>query len=107
MAFIHQIEKPAAVYKDLYLWSGNRAWADLCGVDVAHLIGAGIEEFVHPDCLKMVITYDKRRSSGDSSVPDRYKVFFSGNAHNKIKAHLTISPLSRPSGTWLAVADKL
>lgn len=106
VAFIHQMDKPAAVYKNLYLWSGNRAWADLCGVDVARLIGAGIEEFVHPDSLKMVISYNKRRSVGDSSVPDRYKVFFTDNGHRKIEVHLAITPLTKPSGTWLAVADQ-
>ena len=106
LAFIHQIEKPAAVFKDLYLWSGNQAWADLCGIDISQLIGAGIEGFIHPDSLRMVISYNKRRRLGDPSVPERYKVFFSSKTGGKIKVYLSISPLIRPSGTWLAVAER-
>lgn len=88
------------------MWSANQAWADLCGIDVAQLIGAGIEEFVHPDSLKMVISYNKRRHQGDPSVPDRYKVFFGDKSGRKIEVYLSISPLIRPSGTWLAVAER-
>lgn len=105
LAFIHQIDKPAAVYKDLYLWSGNKAWADLCGIDVEQLIGAGIEEFVHPDSLKMFITYNKRRNQGDPTVPDRYQVLFKDKSGRKIKVYLAISPLIMPSGAWLALAN--
>jgi excisionase family DNA binding protein len=106
VAFIHQIDKPVAVYKGLYLWSGNQAWADLSGVDVHELIGVGIEEIIHPDSLKMFISYDKRRQQGDPTVPDRYQVFLSDNRGRKIKVYLSISPLIRPSGTWLAVAER-
>ena len=105
VAFVYQIEKPAAVYKDLYVWSGNKAWADLCGTDVERLIGVGIEEIIHPDSLKMVISYDKRRQQGDPTVPDRYQVFFGDKSGRKIEVSLAISPLIRPSGTWLAVAE--
>ena len=105
VAFIHQIEKPAAVYKDLYVWSGNKAWADLCGLDVEQLIGAGIEEFVHADSLRMFISYHKRRQQGDPSVPGRYQIFFSDKSGKKIEVCLSVSPLIMPSGAWLAVAE--
>ena len=58
VVFIYHIDKPAAVYKGLYLWSGNQAWADLCDIEVNKLIGFGIEEFVHPDSLRMAIGYN-------------------------------------------------
>jgi len=106
VAFIHQIDKPVAVYKGLYLWSGNQAWADLCGVDVHELIGAGIEEFIHPDSLKMFISYNKRRHQGDPTVPERYQVFLSDNRGGEIEVSLSISPLIRPSGTWMVVAER-
>jgi PAS domain S-box-containing protein len=105
VAFIHQIDKPAVIYKNLCLWSGNRAWAELCGVSVGELIGAGIEEFVHPDSLRTVISYDKRRVQGDPTVPDRYQVALSPKSGGKIEVYLTISPLTRPANTWLAVAE--
>jgi len=106
VAFIHQIDKPAGVYRDLYLWSGNKAWGDLCGVDVKELIGLGMEQFIHPDSLRMFISYDKRQQQGDPSVPDRYQVFFTDKSGRKIEVYLSISPLIRPSGTWLVVAQR-
>jgi PAS domain S-box-containing protein len=105
VAFIHQIDKPVAVHKGLYLWSGNQSWADLLGVDVHELIGAGIEEFIHPDSLRMFISHDKRRHHGDPSVPDRYQAFLSDKNGRKIGVCLSVSPLIRPSGTWLVVAE--
>ncbi|MCJ7776229.1 MAG: PAS domain-containing protein [Desulfobulbaceae bacterium] len=87
------------------MWSGNKAWAELCGVGVGELIGAGIEDFIHPDSLKTVISYNKRRNHGDPAVPDRYKVAFSPNGGGKIEVYLAISPLTRPANTWLAVAE--
>ena len=106
VAFIHQIEKPATVFKELYLWSGNQALADICGVGVEKLIGAGIEDFIHPDSLRIVINYNKRRHKGDPSVPDRYQVFFTDKRGEKVRVNLSISPLKRPALTWLAVAEK-
>ena len=32
IGFIHQIDFPAAVYRDLYIWGGNGRWAELCNV---------------------------------------------------------------------------
>lgn len=106
MAFIYQMEIPAAIYKDLYLWSGNKAWADLCGVDIEQLIGAGVEEFIHPDSLKIIVNYNKKIQQGVTSGVFRYNVFFETNNGGKIRANLSISPLIRPSGTWLALAEK-
>jgi len=106
MAFIHQIEKPAAVYKDLYLWSGNKAWADLCGVDVEKLIGIGIEELVHHESLGTFISYNKRKIQGDSTVPDRFQVSFGEKTRDRIKVYLAITPLKSPSGALLAMAEK-
>lgn len=106
VAFIHQVKKPSAVYKDLYLWSGNRAWADLCGVDVGQLIGAGIEEFLYPDSLKSVISYNKMRVQGDPTVPDRFRVAFINKSDGKKDVYLTISSLISPAGTWLALAEE-
>lgn len=105
MAFVHQIDKPASVYKDLYLWSGNKQWAELCGVDISRLVGIGIEDFIHPDSLKMFINYNKRRSQGDDTVPDRFVVVLSPENGDKRKIELVISPLKRPTSTWLAVAE--
>lgn len=106
MSFIHQIKNPAAIYKDLYIWSGNRAWADLCGVDTKSLIGAGAEEFIHPESLKNIINYDKKIRMHDSPEVLRFDLFFTTGNNKKIKTELSISPLSKPEGTWLVVIER-
>lgn len=106
MSFIHQIKNPAAIYKDLYIWSANRAWADLCGVTAKSLIGAGAEEFIHPESLKNIINYDKKLRMGDSSEIFRFNLFFTSKNGEKIKTDLSVSPLKNPDGTWLAIVEK-
>ncbi|MGB5158246.1 helix-turn-helix domain-containing protein [Desulfobacterium sp. N47] len=106
MSFIHQISNPAAIYKDLYIWSANRAWADLCGVKTKNLIGAGIEEFIHSESLKNIMNYDKKLRMGNSSEVLRFNLSFISRNGNKIKTDLLASPLKKPDGTWLAVVER-
>ena len=106
MSFIDQIKSPAAIYKDLYIWSGNRAWAELCGVNIKNLIGAGAEEFIHPESLKNIINYDKKIRMGGGSEVFHFDLFFTTKGNKKIKTDLSISPLKNPDGTWLAVVEK-
>jgi hypothetical protein len=42
---------------------------------------------------------------GDPTVPDRYKVFFTDRTGRKIEVYLSISPLTKPSDTCLAVSE--
>ena len=107
MTFIHQMQIPAAVTRELYLWSGNEAWADLCGRKVEQLIGAGVEELVHPESLKIVVNYSKRLQQGDAPNFFRNQVIFERNNGENIRAYLTMSPLKKPSGTWLAIAESV
>ena len=104
--FIYQIEKPSAIYKDLFVWAGNQAWSELFGISPKRLIGMGVEEFIHPDSLKMILKHDKRRKQGDTTVPDHYQAFFLKSNGEKIQLNVLVSPLKRPSGTWLALIDK-
>jgi excisionase family DNA binding protein len=106
MSFIHQINNPAAIYKDLYIWSGNSAWADLCGVATEDLIGAGAEEFIHPESLKNIIDYDRKTRLGRRSEVLRLNLFFTSRDKKKIKTDLSLSPLKDPDGTWLAVVER-
>ena len=102
MAFIHQISKPAAIYKDLYLWWGNRAWAEMWGLEVDELIGAGMEDFVHPGSLKTFIGYNKSLLQGDPVIPEGYRGTFNCKNGKKIEFYLTVTPLIRPGGSvWL------
>ena len=106
VAFIYQIGKPAAVYKDLSIWTGNMAWAHLCAVGVEDLIGMGIEEFVHSDSLKTFISYNKGRVQGNPTVPEKYRGIFRNRNGGKIDVYLTVTPLLRPAGTCLAIAER-
>ena len=106
MAFIHQISKPAAIYKDLYLWWGNRAWAEMWGVEVEELIGAGMEDFVHPGSLKTFIGYNKSLLQGDPVIPEGYRGTFNCKNGKKIEFYLTVTPLIRPGGVCLAIAER-
>jgi hypothetical protein len=107
ISFVHQIGRPAAIYKDLCLWAGNGEWAALCGVEVDGLVGTGIEEYIHSDSLTSVISWSKRLSLGDNAVPFGCRAFFSGRNGEKVEAFLSISPLKMPSGTVLALAERL
>ena len=96
---------PAAVYKDLYLWGGNRKFSQLVEVQEKDLIGMGIEVLVHPDSLPTVISNIKNRALGDPQVPRRYSIFFNSNKHKKLSVEITVCPLAEPSGTHLVLAE--
>ena len=107
VSFVHQIDRPAAIYKDLCIWAGNGAWAELCGREAKDLIGIGIEEFIHSDSLTLIIRWSKRLSRGEGAVPFGSRAFFNGKNGSMIETLLSISPLKKPSGTVLAMAEKL
>ena len=66
-SFIHQMAIPAAIFKELYIWSGNKAWADLCGLDIKKIISIGVEEIIHKESIKIIINYNKKIQQGDTS----------------------------------------
>ena len=76
LQFLHQIEVPAAVCKDLNFWACNAPWARLSGVREKDLVGLGLEEVYHRDCLGTVIANHKRRVLGDTSAPRIDRAFF-------------------------------
>ena len=105
MHFIHQIDVPAAIYRDLYFWSGNSSWADLCEVQERNLLGMGIERVVHPDSLPIVISSIKNAVLGDPDAPRSCSIFLNNRKHGKLKARIAVYPLSEPSGTNLVLAE--
>lgn len=104
--FIHQIQMPVAIYKDLYLWGGNRQFSRLVEVEEKDLIGMDIEALVHPDSLPTVISNIKKRALGDPQAPRRYNIFFN-NDHKKLSVEITVCPLAEPAGTHLVIAEQL
>ena len=96
---------PAAVLKDMYIWSGNQAWADLCGVDIDSLIGMGIEEIIHPESIKIIINFNKKIQRGDNTGFLRSDVFFENQGGEKVMVNLAMASLKQPDGAYFAVID--
>jgi excisionase family DNA binding protein len=103
--FIHQISHPAAVYKGLFFWSGNKPWAELCEVDEKDMVGLGIENIYHPESLGMVIANQNKRILRDPSVPNEDIVYIRSRSNEKLKIKVANYLLNEPAGTWLLLAE--
>lgn len=105
LQFLHQINAPAAVCKDLNFWAGNAHWARLSGISEKDLVGLGIEEVYHPNSLGTVIANHKRRMLGDASVPRTDSILLKNATLPTVAVDIGVFPLSEPPGTWLLLAD--
>lgn len=103
--FIRQISSPAAISKGLYLWGGNNAWAELCGVDERDLPGMGIEQVFHADSLEMIIAGIKKRTLGDPSVTKSYSTFFKNDEIGKIAVRISVYGLNDPDDALLILGE--
>ena len=102
---VHQLELPAAVYKDFYFWGGNKSWAQAIGRVEKELIGLGIETVFHPDSLGVVMASFKRRALGDPLVPRTENVFITNSRHAKVPMTISAYPLVEPAGAWLLLGE--
>ena len=103
--FIQQLAFAAAVYKDLYLWGGNRKWAELAGLPETELVGLGIEKICHPASLGEFISNDKKRSLGNPRAPRFEDLYIRHETEGGIPVRIAVYPLNEPSGTWLMLAE--
>jgi excisionase family DNA binding protein len=103
--FIHQIDFPAAIYKDLYFWGGNKQWAEICEIKVEDLIGMGIEKVYHPDSLETIISNNKKRELGDPLAPRIDRIFLKSSKFGRREVMISVYPLLEPSGSWLLLAE--
>ena len=101
--FIHQLNVPAFVYKDLYIIGGNNKFSDLCGYEEKELISMGIERIVHSDSLETVIYNGKKRALDESSAPMTYNYYVKSKENGKLEVCASVYSLSEPSGTFLVV----
>lgn len=106
-AFIHQMSMPAAVFRDMYILAGNKAWAELCGVDIEYLIGLGIEEIVHPESIRNIINFNKRIKQEENTEFLKSIIYFENQQGQKISARLTITLLTKPEGACFAIAEEV
>ncbi|NLA73929.1 MAG: PAS domain S-box protein [Deltaproteobacteria bacterium] len=107
ISFIHQMPMAAAIIKDMYIWSGNNAWAELCGTDIDKLIGLGIEEIIHPESIKVVINFSKKLKRGESKGFLKSKVCFENGNGKKITINLAMASLKEPKGAYFAIAEQI
>jgi len=103
--FIHQIDLPAAICHDLFLWGGNREFAEFLGIQEQDFIGMGLERLVHRDSLAIVISHERKRILGDPSVPTTYPLFLTNKNEDRIEARVTVRPLSEPQKAYLIIVE--
>jgi len=105
--FVHQIEVPAAVFKDLYLWGGNSLCADLCGVRQNDLIGMGLEKIVHSGSLPKVIEAVRKMAVGTPGIKEDCKISINSRPHGSREILVSIYPLREPAMTYLVLGVPL
>ena len=105
--FIHQIDMPALITRDLYILSGNWLFAEKCGLNTDEIPGMGIEQIVHRDSLRRIMGIIRKKNIGDKNIPKQYTIYI--KALNSIKTHVDISvyPLKDPKYSTLIIGGKL
>ena len=101
--FVHQIEHPAAVFKDLYLWGGNSNCAELCGVAQMELVGMGIEKIVNPESLPKVIHGIRKLSLGEPEVKQDCVISIKNGCKSPKKVRVSVHLLREPINTFLVL----
>ena len=94
--FIEQIDKPAIIVKDLYLWGANRKTSELWDLHPRDAVGIGSERLVHQESLEKVIRNHKRRVLDPYGVAGHYSIHINGKNNTRIKCHVSITPLNQP-----------
>ncbi|CAB1068101.1 hypothetical protein D1AOALGA4SA_230 [Olavius algarvensis Delta 1 endosymbiont] len=105
--FLHQIELPAAVFKDLYLWGGNSSCAEICRVQQKELVGMGIEKIVHSDSLPKVIETIRKLALGEPPVNDDCVITIKNERESPINIRTSVYPLGEPANTFLVLGIPL
>jgi len=104
--FIHQLDFPAAVLKDLNLWGGNAGWAELCDLPMDGLIGLGVEAFIHPLSLATVISVLKKAALGEKIGQISGPVIIATHDQKERQVNAWVFPLRDPEGTNLLLATQ-
>jgi excisionase family DNA binding protein len=100
LQLVHQFHQPAAIIKNLDIWAGNQALADLCGLTVNDLIGVGIEQIVHNESLTFAISEFKRLGMNGLSRAEEYSLKLKGKK-KAIDVDLSVHPLTEPERSFI------
>ena len=101
--FIHQIDAPAMIFKDLYFWGSNEKWNTLCKMEQRDIPGIGVEHAIHPESLEPLISVVKKTNLGDSKTPQSITIHLKNNSKQPV--NISIFSLNNPSGSFLVIAD--
>jgi len=104
---VHQIELPAVVFKDLYLWGGNSSCAEICGVSQKELVGMGIEKIVHAHSLPKVIATIRKLALGEPEVKEDCIISINHDWENTRKIRVSVYLLREPANAFLALGFPL
>ncbi len=105
--FVHQIEMPAAVFKDLYLWGGNSSCAEICGVAQETLVGMGIEKIVHAHSLPKVIEAIRKFALGEPEVKEDCIILIKNDRESPRKVRVSVYLLREPANAFLVLGFPL
>ena len=105
--FVHQIELPAAVFKDLYLWGGNSSCAEICSVQQNELVGMGIERIVHADSLPKVIEAIRKLALGEPKVKEDCIISIKNDRASPREIRVSVYLLSEPANAFLVLGVPL
>ena len=105
--FVHQINLPAAVFKDLYLWGGNSLCADLCGVQQKDLVGMGLEKIVYPSSLPKVIETVRKMALGRPAVNEDCRILINHSSYGSREIRVSVYPLREPPLAYLVLGAPL
>ena len=105
--FIDQIDLPAAVFRDLYLWGGNSLCAEICGVRQENLIGMGLDEVVAADSLPKVIEAVRKLAIGNPSPVESCIISVNKKFGERQKIHVSVFPLREPVNAFLVLGEPI
>lgn len=105
--FVHQINLPAAVFKDLYLWGGNALSAEICGVQQHELVGMGIEKIIDTESLPKVINTIRKLALGETEVKEACRITIKTNSQSAASLRLSVYPLREPATAFFALGVPL
>jgi excisionase family DNA binding protein len=105
LQFIHQLDTPAAVVKDLFFWAGNSQMAALCEVEEKDLVGIGVEQIVHPRSLEQVIAGAKKKALGAPGTQTNCRIYIKNSQVEKLAVKLSVFLLKEPQNAFLILAE--
>lgn len=103
LQFVYQIDLPAAVFKDLYLWGGNSLCADICSVEQEDLVGMGIEKIVHADSLPKVIEAIRKLALGEPEIKEDCIIWIKNDGQSPKEIRVSVYPLREPAMAFLVL----